>query len=194
MTGRTVGYARITGREDATVTAALQAAGCTEVHLEPVTATRAARTIWTSVRSQLNGGDALVVMSLTDLNWATVRLVQMLDDLQRTGVRFRAIAESIDSAHTGYAAVIDGLARLPGHVAQLRARVAHTGLRARGRHGGRPPALTADQAAEARALYDQGHLTGDAIAARFGVSRSTLYRHLPAPTEAATTPKGTDHR
>ncbi|MEV4895738.1 TetR family transcriptional regulator, partial [Nonomuraea sp. NPDC055795] len=49
--------------------------------------------------------------------------------------------------------------------------------RARGRNGGRPAALTQEQLAQARSLYAEGHAVEE-IAARFGVSRATIYRRL----------------
>ncbi|WP_280317031.1 TetR family transcriptional regulator [Nocardia wallacei] len=49
--------------------------------------------------------------------------------------------------------------------------------RARGRHGGRPAALTDDQIEQARSMRATGDRAED-IAARFGVSRATVYRYL----------------
>ncbi|MET8861997.1 TetR family transcriptional regulator [Nonomuraea sp. NPDC004580] len=49
--------------------------------------------------------------------------------------------------------------------------------RARGRNGGRRAILSEEQAAQARSLYAEGH-GAEEIAARFGVSRATVYRHL----------------
>ncbi len=43
---------------------------------------------------------------------------------------------------------------------------------------GRPAALSDDQVRSARAMYEAGSHTVDEIAARFGVARATLYRHL----------------
>ncbi|MFD9946274.1 TetR family transcriptional regulator [Nonomuraea sp. NPDC059023] len=49
--------------------------------------------------------------------------------------------------------------------------------RARGRNGGRPAALTQEQLEQARSLYADGRAVEE-IAARFGVSRATVYRRL----------------
>ncbi|MFI6742675.1 TetR family transcriptional regulator [Nonomuraea sp. NPDC050451] len=49
--------------------------------------------------------------------------------------------------------------------------------RARGRSGGRPAALTEEQAAHARRMYASGHGVEE-IAHGFGVSRATIYRCL----------------
>ncbi|MGW4720529.1 helix-turn-helix domain-containing protein [Nocardia sp. NPDC004260] len=56
--------------------------------------------------------------------------------------------------------------------------------RARGRVGGRPPALTGLQALKACEMYDETDEHGKRrytvaqIAETFGVSRKTIYRHL----------------
>ena len=56
--------------------------------------------------------------------------------------------------------------------------------RARGRVGGRPPALTELQALKAREMYDEldhhgkRKYTVNQIADTFSVSRKTIYRHL----------------
>jgi DNA invertase Pin-like site-specific DNA recombinase len=62
--------------------------------------------------------------------------------------------------------------------------------RARGRTGGQKPKLTQRQARIAQAMYDEGGPDGKRrytvaqIAAEFGVTRPTIYRHL----EHAATP------
>jgi AcrR family transcriptional regulator len=61
--------------------------------------------------------------------------------------------------------------------------------RARGRCGGRPPALTPDDLAAARALLRDPQITVGAVAERLGVAPSTLYRHLPGGRGAVTGPK-----
>jgi DNA invertase Pin-like site-specific DNA recombinase len=58
----------------------------------------------------------------------------------------------------------------------------HEGLaaaRARGQRLGRPPALSAEQIRQARALLARPDESVASIARLLGVSRSTLYRHVP---------------
>ena len=50
--------------------------------------------------------------------------------------------------------------------------------RARGRTGGQKPKLGVRQARLAREMYEAGELTVAQIAAEFGVTRPTIYRHL----------------
>jgi len=69
-----------------------------------------------------------------------------------------------------------------------------TAARARGRVGGRPAKLTAEQVRQARRMYDARELTVEQIGAVLGVSRTSIYRALgkgtrPAPSAAATRPR-----
>ena len=57
--------------------------------------------------------------------------------------------------------------------------------RARGRLGGRPPALKAGDLAAAKALLKDPGITVAEVARRLGVAASTLYRHLPRARTAA---------
>ena len=57
--------------------------------------------------------------------------------------------------------------------------------RARGRTGGRPPALKPKDIAAAKALLRDPEITVVEVARRLGVVPSTLYRHLPRARTAA---------
>jgi len=63
--------------------------------------------------------------------------------------------------------------------ARRRARmvVARAAARARGRHTGRPPRLTADQVRQVRSLRAAGESIAELVGG-FGVSRATIYRAL----------------
>ncbi|MGW5721165.1 TetR family transcriptional regulator [Amycolatopsis sp. NPDC003865] len=67
------------------------------------------------------------------------------------------------------AAVLDGVDRLYA--------AAEPEARRRGRRG-RPPVMSPETIEAARRLYDAGHAPAD-IATALGVSRATIYRHLP---------------
>ena len=54
--------------------------------------------------------------------------------------------------------------------------------RARGRQGGRPPTLSADQVKTARRMYEQRDMTVEQIGDVLGVSRTTIYRALRTKT------------
>lgn len=64
-----------------------------------------------------------------------------------------------------------------------RSVAAREAARARGRHVGRPAALTPDQIRQLRALHRSGEGV-PALVATFGVSRATVYRLLSEETSA----------
>ncbi|MFB4276831.1 MULTISPECIES: TetR family transcriptional regulator [unclassified Nonomuraea] len=68
--------------------------------------------------------------------------------------------------------ILDGARALLNEPAAPRARG-----RARGRNGGRRALLAEEQIAQARSLYAAGR-SAEELAARFEVSRATIYRHL----------------
>jgi DNA invertase Pin-like site-specific DNA recombinase len=51
--------------------------------------------------------------------------------------------------------------------------------RARGKKGGRPPALVAKDFAAAKAMLSDPEITMEEVVKRLRVAPSTLYRHLP---------------
>ena len=51
--------------------------------------------------------------------------------------------------------------------------------RARGRVGGRPPALNAIKVKAAKAMLASGTMSAAEVARQVGCSSSTLYRHVP---------------
>jgi DNA invertase Pin-like site-specific DNA recombinase len=63
------------------------------------------------------------------------------------------------------------------------AAAARAAAKARGRHTGRPPKLTAAQARQVRALRERGESTSDLVAG-YDVSRATIYRALNAAETA----------
>jgi DNA invertase Pin-like site-specific DNA recombinase len=104
------------------------------------------------------------------------------DLLRRRGVGFRSLHESLDTTTPGGRLVFHVFAALAEFIRELIVAGTHEGLaaaRARGQRLGRPPALSADQIRQARALLERPEESVSSIARLLGVSRSTLYRHLP---------------
>lgn len=77
------------------------------------------------------------------------------------------------------------LADFERHLISERTRAGLAAGRARGRMGGRPPALTPKQLREALLLLTDPEATITAIAGHYGVSRSTLYKSLRALADKA---------
>jgi len=85
--------------------------------------------------------------------------------------------------------VFGALAQFERETIRDRTVAGLTAARARGRVGGRPFKLSAEQRRQARKMYDDRELTVKQIGAVLGVSRTSIYRalgHTAAPAPPAT--------
>ena len=111
--------------------------------------------------------------------------------LDERGVGFRSLRESIDTTTAGGRLVFHlfgALAQFEREIIRDRTVAGLAAARARGRNGGRPSKLTADQVRAARRLYDEREHTVEQIGSMFGVSRTSIYRALrdkPGPAKPA---------
>ena len=96
--------------------------------------------------------------------------------------------EAVDTATAGGKLVFHlfaALAEFERGVIRERTLAGLRAARARGRTGGRPPALKAGDLAVAKALLKDPQITVAEVARRLAVAPSTLYRHLPRARTAA---------
>jgi DNA invertase Pin-like site-specific DNA recombinase len=199
--GHSLGYARVSTAEqhlDLQVDA-LIAAGCYRVFTDKATGAAdalAARPELDRVLDQLRPGDTLVVWKLDRLGRSLRHLVDTVTALADRGVGFRSLQEAIDTTTAGGKLVFHIFAALAEFERDLIRERTHAGLaaaRARGRHGGRPAVMTADKVRVAREMYASKQYTVAAIAKTLGVSRASIYRHLPAVAAEAAGAKGSPH-
>jgi Resolvase, N terminal domain/Helix-turn-helix domain of resolvase len=136
----------------------------------------------TKVLDQLRPGDTLVVWRLDRLGRSLRHLIETVTALAERKIRFRSLTESIDTTAGGKLVfhLFGPLAEFERDLIRDRTMAGLTAARARGRIGGRPPALTPDKLAIAQQMHASREHTMEAIAKVVGVSRATLYRHLLA--------------
>ncbi|MGI8613855.1 MAG: helix-turn-helix domain-containing protein [Nocardioidaceae bacterium] len=82
--------------------------------------------------------------------------------------------------------IFGALAQFEREIIRDRTVAGLAAARARGRRGGRPSKLSADQRRTARKLYDEREHTVEQIGRILGVSRTSIYRALQADTAAPT--------
>ncbi|WP_322996593.1 recombinase family protein [Castellaniella sp.] len=114
----------------------------------------------------------------------STQLIETVEDLDRRGIGFRSLTEAIDTTTAGGRLVFQifgALAEFERGVIRERTRADLNAARARGRTGGRPPKLNADDLKAAKAMLANPEINVEEIARRLGVSAATLYRHMPAP-------------
>jgi DNA invertase Pin-like site-specific DNA recombinase len=181
--GHRLGYARVsTGDQSPDLQLdALRAAGCYRVFVDTASGALTARPGLAKVLDQLRPGDTLVVWKLARLGRSLRHLLEVVGDLERRGIGFKSLRESVDTTTPGGRLVFHlfgAPAEFERDLVRERTAAGLAAARARGRKGGRPPVLTPQKLAVARQLYDSRQHTVAAIAATLGVSRASLYRHL----------------
>jgi DNA invertase Pin-like site-specific DNA recombinase len=128
-------------------------------------------------------GDAIIVWRLDRIARSLGQLIATFDDLDRRGIGLRSLTGAIDTTTSGGKLVFHifgALAELERSIIRERTMAGLIAARARGRVGGRPKLLSSTDLEVARVLLRGGTLTASEVAARLGVTTSTLYRYLPA--------------
>lgn len=175
---RRVGYAR--GEDLTQQLAILAAAGCAEVVSEHAGPSEA-RVELNRLVASLGRSDTLVVVRMSAIAVNVRHLLSVARTLSERGISLVVTGADADRLATAANQERDVLVEVEECVRELiaeRTRWGLTAARARGRRGGRRRKLDPNQIAEAQGLYDARELTGEEIAARFGITRGTLYRYI----------------
>ena len=179
-----VGYARVSTQEQdlALQLDALRAAGCDKVFEEKASGAQRERPELKAALGYMRHGDTLVVWKLDRLARSLKQLIETVEAMGEQGIGLRSLTEAIDTTTSGGRLVFHlfaALAEFERGVIRERTLAGLQAARARGRTGGRPPALKAKDLAAAKAMLKDREITVIEIARRLGVAASTLYRHLP---------------
>ena len=162
---------------------ALKQAGCSVIYEEAASGKNAARPELEQCRKALRAGDTLVVWRLDRLGRSLPDLVQIVGDLEQRGVGFESLTEKIETGSAAGKLVFHIFAALAEFERGLIRERTQAGLaaaraRARGRAGGRKPKLDDQQVREIKALLRDPDIQVAEVARRYGVSRTTLYKHV----------------
>ena len=180
-----IGYARVSTDQQnlALQIDALEAHGCGRVFQDVGSSSLKHRPQLEAALDYLRPGqgDVLVVWRLDRLGRGLRHLIELVEDLGSREVGFRSLTEQIDTTTPAGRLqfhIFGALAEFEREVIRERTRAGLAAARARGRLGGRPPRLTPEKVAMARAAIDEGSQSVTAVAKALGVGRTTLYRHL----------------
>jgi DNA invertase Pin-like site-specific DNA recombinase len=179
-----VGYARVSTQEQdlALQLDALQTAGCSRVFEEKASGAQRERPALKAALDYMRTGDTLVVWKLDRLARSLKQLIETVEEFGTRNIGLRSLTEAIDTTTAGGKLIFHlfaALAEFERGVIRERTLAGLQAARARGRTGGRPPALKAKDLAVAKALLKDPEITVLEVARRLGVAASTLYRHLP---------------
>ena len=134
----------------------------------------------------LREGDTLVVWRLDRLGLGVKLLVEMVGQLHKQGVQFKSLKDAIDTgAPSGafFLQVMVSLAEMERELIVERTRAGLDIARQLGRKGGRKLKMTEDKVESAKKMLAIGVPAKD-VAKNLGVSVPTLYRWVPASTQA----------
>lgn len=175
-----IGYARVS-TDDQTLDLQLDALrDCTVIYQEKISSTAKERPELAHCLKALRTGDVLVVWRLDRLGRSLSDLVRMVSELEQRGIGFESLTEKIDTTSaTGKLTfhVFAALAEFERNVIRERTKAGLEAARARGRKGGRKPALNDKQVREIRVLLANPDIEVSEVARRYGVSRTTLYKY-----------------
>ncbi len=177
-----LGYARVSTAEQSTQAQvdALNAAGAERVFADTASGLRADRPALAELLATAQEGDTVVVARLDRLGRSLPELLRLVEDLAGRGVALRSLGEQIDTSTAAGRLVLHvfgALAEFERAVMRERTVAGLAAARARGRVGGRRPALRGARLAHARQLRAGGTPVWE-IAQLLGVGRSTVYRSL----------------
>jgi len=185
-----IGYGRVSTRDQHPEAQhdALRGAGCDEVFIDKASGKLARRPeLDRALLSANRTGDQLVITKLDRLGRSLEHLIELSKDLQTRGVDLVVLDQGIDtSTAVGrmFFQILGSIAEFEHALMSERTIDGLAAARARGRTGGQKPKLGARQVTLARQMYEETGNDGKRrytvaqIAAEFGVTRPTIYRHL----------------
>lgn len=179
-----IGYARVStieqnsdGQEDA-----LKSYGCERIYVESASGKDSKnRPQLRRMLDSLRAGDVVVVQRLDRLGRSLKDLIELLDSFKESAVKFVSINDGIDTTTpTGELIfhVIGAIAHFERRLISERTKTGLAAARARGRRGGRKPAMTQADVKKASAMLLDPCVTKAEVARHFGVSRPTLNKAL----------------
>ena len=175
------GYARVSTADqklDAQIDA-LENAGAERIFKEKITGKTRNRPQLEKLLEQLRKDDVIVVTKYDRLARNLQDLIEIVALIRERGAGFRSLGEDIDTTTPAGRLIFHVFASLAEFERERIVERTREGLEAarkRGRVGGRPPALSPDQKAEARKMRDEDARSIAEIARLFKVSQHTIRR------------------
>lgn len=181
--GLKIGYARVS-KQDQNLDLqmdALKAAGCTRIYYEKVSGANEPRPEQEQMLKALRRGDTVIIWQLSRLGRTLAELISLVNQFAEMGVVFEVLTERYDTSTAQGKFMMGMFASLAAYERDRLIERTHAGLaaaRARGRIGGRKPKIGDKERKEIAILLADPEMTVTDVAARYGVSRTTIYKHL----------------
>lgn len=179
-----IGYARVSTEEQNLDLQlyALSAAGCERIYRdEGISAVARERPAFATALAALQPGDTLVIWKMDRAFRSLLHALQVLEQLEARGIHFHSLTDAIDTRTPMGRFVYqirNAFSELERALIAERTRAGMEAARRRGVRIGRPPKLTLEQIARARAELAAGTAPLAVLAKRLRVSRRTLSRAI----------------
>ena len=178
-----IGYARVSTQDQNAEhqVDALEKSGCEQVFQEKFTGKLRERPELSQCLRTLRKDDVLVVWKLDRLARSLKDLVEIVQDLHDREIGFKSLTESIDTTSSGGRLVFHifgALAEFEHDLIRERTKAGLQAARARGRKGGRKPAMSETDIKKAAAMLSDRNITKKEVAEHFRVARTTLNASL----------------
>ena len=183
-----IGYARVTTQDQNPEfqVYALEKAGFEQVFQEKFTGKLWEQPELLQCLHTLRKGDILVIWKLDRLARSLKDLVEIVQELHGREIGFKSLTESIDTTSSGGRLVFHifgALAEFEHDLIRERTIAGLQAARARGRKGGRKPAMSDVDVKKAAAMLLDPNITKKEVAEHFAVSRTTLNASLQRLTQ-----------
>ena len=159
--------------------AQIRAEGCAKIYREKASGAQADRRELLKLLKELAPGDVVAVTRIDRLARSTFDLFAIVKSIVDAGGQFRSLAEPWADTATSTGrlmiAVLGGLADVERDLIRTRTAEGRSRAKAHGQHMGRPPALIAQQQAEARKRRSEG-ATLKELAQSYNVGIATISR------------------
>lgn len=189
-----IGYCRVS-TEDQCLDLQLDAlrhAECQTIYEEKASGKGTERPELEHALKALRHGDVFVVWRLDRLGRSLADLIRIVTGLEQRGIAFESLTEKIDTSSAAGKLIFHlfaSLAEFERNLIKERTMAGLAAARSRGRQGGRKPVLDAKAVREAQAMLRDPKVRVVDVAARFRVSKSTLYRRVYEGRSRATSSK-----
>lgn len=180
-----VGYARVSTAEQCLdgQSDRLMAAGCEKIFTDIASGARSDRPQFLAMMEFVREGDSVVVLKFDRLGRSLKHLLETIAKLDRLGVKIESLVEGLDTSTPGGKLVMHifgAIAEFERDLIRERTQIGLTAARSRGRVGGRPSRLSAEQVKAVRSMSELKNIPVETICTTFKISRSTYYRTLDA--------------
>lgn len=181
---QTFGYARVSTADQNldTQLEALQKHGCDRIFQDKISGTAHSRPALDELLSYVREGDTVVVSRFNRLGRSRAHLIDLVDELAKKGITFKALDLGIDTSTPSGKLVIgifSSLAEYDREMILEKTRAGQLLAKAKGKHIGRPAGLDLEKYGKVKKLISGGFGNSE-IVELTGVSLASVKRYRKA--------------